>query len=139
MTCSACFDNMRRGHQRAGHCSSVICVLHACKEVAACCNTPTSKTRAARAYYCSMGPSAAVQVLTLVTCMSGERDAVRSRALRLLLPGGIARDSAAASAAFTIVAEALRAGELAARDTDLYGRALAMCAPRHPRKAAHIA
>ena len=69
--------------------------------------------------------------------MSGERDAVRSRALRLLLPGGVARDPAAATAAFTIVAEALRAGELVACDADIYGRALAMCAPRHPRKAVH--
>ena len=57
---------------------------------------------------------------------------MRGRALRLLLPSGVARDSAAASASFAIVADALRAGELVACDTDVYGRALATCGPSHP-------
>lgn len=61
---------------------------------------------------------------------------MRGRALRLLLPGGMARDSAAASAAFAIVADALRAGELVACDADVYGRALAMCGPK-TRMAVH--
>lgn len=83
-----------------------------------------------------MRAAAALRAQTLLACVSGERDAVRGRALRLLLPGGVARDSAAASAAFAMVAEALRAGELVASDTDVYGRALAMCGPSNPHGGA---
>ena len=61
---------------------------------------------------------------------------MRGRALRLLLPGGVARDSAAAIAAFATVADALRAGELVACDTDVYARALVTYFPRHPQGGA---
>ena len=60
--------------------------------------------------------------------MLGEREALRSHALRVLLLGYSARDVLAGAAAFEILDDALRGGMTIANDAHIFGPALAQCA-----------
>ena len=55
---------------------------------------------------------------------AGDWAVLRTRALRVLLPGGTARDVPAWIACFDILSDAVRAGAAVAADAHLYGPAL---------------
>jgi hypothetical protein len=66
----------------------------------------------------------------------GEREALRARALALLLPPGNQRDPVAEPVAFRILLDALHACTPVARHAHIYGPALITCGP--PKAARHM-
>lgn len=65
---------------------------------------------------------------SFIVLMSGEREALRSHALRVLLLGHSAQDALAGAAAFEILDDALRGGMAVANDAHIFGPALAQYA-----------